>query len=137
MTESVHFSGDIPKVGEVLRDVTANGQPVECLLGWKGPHVMAFTFQTASEASYLVEPVVGEPTLVSRITEFGPRVDYDGPRTEYPLVRREGNPSREIKVGEPVIILGLSRSQTDRTFDPDSMYTTSPVTSITVLDASD
>ena len=73
----------------------------------------------------------GEHATMTVLTESIARVGADGPVHPHAIFRRQGNPDSEITVGEPFNVLGLSRK--GRAFDYDSIFTTTPVTGLTIL----
>lgn len=111
------------------------GVSTNILEGWPNMGLLAILLRTEPGTCYIIEPVIDEPSLVTRLSEVTPYYgEYRIPSGET-LVRRQGNPDRTIKLGKEVNILGLPRRGT--VFDPDSIYTTTQLVEIKYLDSSD
>ncbi len=116
----------------LVQRLREEGIRTERLDDWQNKGLLGIMLGTESGAYYIVEPV-GNPSLVTRLSEAPPYYgEYRMPATEA-MVRRQGNPDRRLELGNPMNILGLSRKGPE--FDPDSLYTTTPLVEITYLEA--
>lgn len=120
-------------IGEVVRNLQVEGIKTECLENWHELGLRAIMLSTGSEATYLLEPVNGLRCQISRISEMQPYYGEYRMQGSQPFIRRQGNPDRHLRLGNPVNILGLSRKDTE--FDPDSTYTTTPLLEIAYLES--
>lgn len=118
----------------LMNDIAVGGVNVDMLENWHERDLRGLWVDTQSSAKYIIEPRVGLASLVTRLSEKGgPLLDYDGPRLRVMIIRHEGNPDHTLKVGSMMDILGLSKR--NPAFDPDSLYTTTPVTVIRYLES--
>lgn len=126
------LSGPDASFSQLIHQLHTEGLQVDVLEDWRSRDVAAFILSTESSADYLVEVVdVEGACLVSRLAEVGPRIDYDGPRAPKVIFRHQGNPDSTVRVGEIAMFMGIARRGT--AFDPDSVYGTTPITSIIYL----
>jgi hypothetical protein len=102
---------------ELVSRIEVEGKSVTAINDWRAEEVDAMLLETKSKAKYLVEARPADTAL-----------DYGGPRLPLVIVRFQGNPDRSLRLDKPVDILGLSRKGPQ--FDPDSLYTTMPLTEI-------
>ncbi len=117
----------------LIHRLQIDGASTERLSDWRGNrNLLALMLRTESGACYVVEPSKEGPSLVTRLSETQPYYgEYRLPSTEV-IVRRQGNPDKEIMTGRCVNIYGLPRKGID--FDPDSIYTTMPLVEIKYLE---
>lgn len=101
------------------------------LRNWRAMNIAAMLLATESGAQYLIEPVEGEPSLITRLAEVPPYYDrYRMPHSTT-IVRRQGTLDGDLLVDSRVDIYGLSRKGVE--FDPDSSYCTTPLVEIKYL----
>lgn len=111
----------------------SEGVVTQELTDWRIKSIGAILLATKSGAYYVVEPVTGHPSLVSRFSESTPYYgEFRLPSPEI-ILRKPGNPDQNLEVGRLVNIYGLSRQGTE--FDPDSLYTTIALVQIKYLEA--
>lgn len=121
------------KLPDLIRRIQAEGVRTEKLTDWRNKGLLAILLGTESGANYVIEPITGEPSRVTRLSETPPfHGEFRMPPTEA-IIRRQGNPDTELEVGKQVNILGLPRKGTE--LDPDSLYTTTPLVEIKYLEA--
>jgi hypothetical protein len=116
------------EIVELVSRIEVEGKSVTAINDWRAEEVDAMLLETKSKAKYLVEARPADTALITRLAEKGPLLDYGGPRLPLVIVRFQGNPDRSLRLDKPVDILGLSRKGPQ--FDPDSLYTTMPLTEI-------
>jgi hypothetical protein len=119
---------DHEDLSELVRQLQTNGEHVEHLENWPSLGLAALLLCTESRAAYIVEPRRGKPSLVSRLSEAPPSYDEFRLPSSEAMIRRQGNPDFSLQIGKSVNILGLARHSTE--FDPDSLYTTTPLVEI-------
>ena len=110
----------------------AEGASVEELNGWRRLGLLAILLGTESGAYYIIEPNEEPPSLVTRLSEAPPFYGEFRMSSSEPIVRRQGDPDPDLEIGKSVDIYGLPRRGTQ--FDPESLYTTTPLVEIKYLD---
>jgi hypothetical protein len=123
---------DLPNL---VHRIQQEGTSTDKLTDWWRGSLLGFLIGTESGAYYIVEPASGQPSLVTRLSEATPYHGEFRMTGSEPILRREGNPDTELQIGKCVDIVGLSRKGVD--FDPDSLYTTTPVVEIKYLESGD
>lgn len=117
----------------LIQRLRHEGVTTDRLNDWPKQGLLGIMLGTESGAYYIVEPSAGQPSLVTRLSEAPPYYGEYRMTGAEPMVRRQGNPDRNLEIGNQMDILGLSRKGPE--FDPDSIYTTTPLVEITYLEA--
>jgi hypothetical protein len=119
-------------VQQLFMRLSTDGVSVPELTDWSSKPLSAILLATESGAWYVIEPIYEQPSLVTRFSEATPFYgEFKLPSPEM-ILRKPGNPDQNLEVGKPVDIYGLPRRGTE--FDPDSLYTTTPLTGIQYLE---
>lgn len=123
------IDNEIQSLAKLLR---AEGTTVGELNEWRRLGLLAILLGTESGAYYIIEPTEEPPSLVTRLSEAPPFYGEYRMSSSEPIVRCQGNPDPDLELGKSVDIYGLPRQGTQ--FDPESLYTTTPLVDIKYLD---
>jgi hypothetical protein len=121
----------LEELSDLIQRLRHEGVTTDRLEDWPKKGLLGIMLGTEGGAYYIVEPIVGNPSLVTRLSEAPPYYDEYQMTSAEPIVQRQGNPDRNLEIGNPMDILGLSRKGPE--FDPDALYTTTPLVEITYL----
>lgn len=121
----------VEELSGLIQRLRHEGVTTDRLEDWPRKGLLAIMLGTESSAYYIVEPIEGSPSLVTRLSEAPPYYGEYRMTGAEQIVQRQGNPDRNLEMGKAMDILGLSRKGPE--FDPDSLYTTAPLVEITYL----